>query len=71
MRKTFFTLSLLAASLTAAAQYEKNDIIITPMAGASIAWMAPNATSSGDEYYSEFKTGCYSYYGRYNPVSTW
>lgn len=50
MRKTFFTLSLLAASLTAAAQYEKNDIIITPMAGASIAWMAPNATSSGDEY---------------------
>ena len=50
MRKTFFTLSLLAASLTAAAQYEKNDIIITPMAGASIAWMAPNATNSSDEY---------------------
>ena len=42
MRKALFALFLLAVSMTAAAQDEQGQVILTPMAGVNVSWMAPN-----------------------------
>ena len=42
MRKALFALFLLAAGMPASAQDGKGQVILTPMAGVNVSWMAPN-----------------------------
>lgn len=45
MKKALFALFLLAAGMPASAQDGKGQVVLTPMAGVNVSWMAPNLPS--------------------------
>lgn len=57
MRKSLTTFLLLVVSMTAAAQNEKGQVILTPMAGVNVSWMAPNLASDKSSAMVGFVSG--------------
>lgn len=58
MRKALFALFLLSVGIPASAQDGKGQVVLTPMAGVNVSWMAPNQPTIIHESFFE-ACGCF------------